>query len=148
MTFMSDYQSYAQLNTLIITGRVSHAEVKQGKYGEFLSLTLLTELMNGTDAIAVEITSTNGLMTLCKNGHLTKGRRMTVTGHMESFSELYLNKETGKRAVRRRAMLKLGNAQCLPGGLGPAKRDETKVKSGAPELEEPPSLDPSDDIDF
>ena len=135
---MSD-KTYAQFNVLTITGRISHAEIKQGKYGEFLSCTLLTELMDDTEAVSVEFTSTNGLMTLAKNGHLTNGRRLTVTGHLESFSELYLNKETGKRAVRKRPMLKLGRVQVLDGGMGPGKKDE--VKAGAPAVDATPDLD-------
>ena len=135
---MSD-KTYAQFNVLTITGRISHAEVKKGKYGEFLTCTLLTELMDDTEAVAVEFTSTNGLLSLAKAGHLTNGRRLTVTGHLESFSELYLNKETGKRAVRKRPMLKLGRVQVLDGGIGPAKKDE--VKAGSPAVDETPDLD-------
>ena len=134
---MSD-KTYASFNVLTIVGRISHAEIKQGKYGEFLSCTLLTELMNDTEAVSVEFTSTNGLLTLFKNGHLTNGRRLTVTGHLESFSELYLNKETGKRAVRKRPMLKLGRVQVLDGGIGPAKKDE--VKAGAPAVDPTPEV--------
>ncbi len=149
---MSD-KTYASFNVLTIVGRVSHAEIKQGKYGEFLSCTLLTELMNDTEAVSVEFTSTNGLLTLFKNGHLTNGRRLTVTGHLESFSELYLNKETGKRAVRKRPMLKLGRVQVLDGGMGPAKREveefdaPTPAAAGsAPAIDPAPSMDGS--IDF
>ena len=134
---MSD-KTYAQFNVLTITGRISHAEIKTGKYGEFLTCTLLTELMDDTDAVAVEFTSTNGLMSLFKAGHLTNGRRLTVTGHLESFSELYLNKETGKRAVRKRPMIKLGRVQVLDGGIGPAKRVE--VKAGSPAVDATPDI--------
>ena len=139
---MSDYKTYAQFNVLTITGRISHAEIKTGKYGEFLTCTLLTELMNDTEAVAVEFTSTNGLMSLFKAGHLTTGRRLTVTGHLESFSELFFNKETGKRAVRKRPMLKLGKVQVLDGGIGPAKKDE--VKAGAPAVDKTPDIGQED----
>ena len=150
---MSD-KTFAQFNVLTITGRISHAEIKQGKYGEFLTCTLLTELMDDTEAVAVEFTSTNGLMTLAKKGALTNGRRLTVTGHLESFSELYLNRETGKRAVRKRPMLKLGRVQVLDGGIGPGKKDEVEefdaptpaAAGSAPAVDPTPNMD--GEIDF
>ena len=151
---MSD-KTYAQFNVLTIVGRVSHAEIKKGKYGEFLTCTLLTELMDDTEAVAVQFTSTNGLMTLAKKGALTKGRRLTVTGHLESFSELYLNKETGKRAVRKRPVINLGRVQVLDGGIGPGKKDEDVEEfdapapvAAAPAVDPTPSLDPTSEIDF
>ena len=144
---MSD-KTYAQFNVLTITGRISHAEIKKGKYGEFLTCTLLSELMDGTEAVAVEFTSTNGLMTLAKKGALTNGRRLTVTGHLESFSELYLNRETGKRAVRKRPTLKLGRVQVLDGGIGPGKKEEVEEFDAAPAVDPTPALDASSEIDF
>ena len=137
LTSMSD-KTYAMFNVLTLEGRISHAEIKKGKYGEFLSCTLLTELMNDTEAVAVEFTSTNGLMTLFKNGHLNNGRRLTVTGHLESFSELYLNKETGKRAVRKRPMIKLGKVQVLDGGIGPGKKEEEVTAGDKPAVDDTP----------
>ena len=149
---MSD--TFACFNVLTIVGRISHAEVKQGKDGEFLTCTLLTELMDDTEAVAVEFTSTNGLLTLAKKGVLNNGRRLTVTGHLESFSELYLNKETGKRAVRKRPMLKLGRVQVLDGGIGPGKKQDVEEfdapapAGSAPAVDPTPALDASSEIDF
>ena len=60
---MSD-KTYAQFNTLTITGRISHAELVKGKYGEFLAVTLLTELKDDASAIAVQFNTTNGLLSL------------------------------------------------------------------------------------
>ena len=88
--------SYASFNTLTITGRVSHAELVDGKYGEFLAVTLLTELKDETPAVAVQFNNTNGLLSLYKGGYLNNGRSVTVTGHLESFTELYFDKKTGK----------------------------------------------------
>ena len=119
-----DSKTYAQFNSITITGRVSHAEMVKGQYGEFLAVTLLSELVNDGTAIAVQFNTTNGLMSLFKSGYLTNGRSVTVTGHLKSFAETYFNKETGKRAILQRPRLTLDKAVVFDGGLGPAKRDE------------------------
>ena len=136
---MSD-KTYAQFNTLTITGRISHAELVKGKYGEFLAVTLLTELKDDASAIAVQFNTTNGLLSLYKKGWLNNGRMVTVTGHLESFTELYLNKETGKRAMLKRPRLTLSKAVVFEGGLGPAKREDAPVSQEV-EIDEAPDFD-------
>jgi hypothetical protein len=124
---MSD-KTYALFNSLTITGRVSHAELATNKGSEFLAVTLLTDLVDDAEqAISVTFNTTNGLMSLFKSGWLPNGRLVTVTGHIASVSELYLNKETGKRAVRKRPLIHLTKAQVFDGGLGPAKKEEFDV---------------------
>ena len=104
--------SYASFNTLTITGRVSHAELVDGKYGEFLAVTLLTELKDETPAVAVQFNNTNGLLSLYKGGYLNNGRSVTVTGHLESFTELYFDKKTGKTRRLQRPRLQLSRLWC------------------------------------
>ena len=135
---MSD--TYAMFNTLTITGRVSHAELVTGQYGEFLAVTLLSELKDDASAIAVQFNNTNGLKTLFKNGRLNNGRRITVTGHLEGFAELYFDKKTGKARRLQRPRLTLGKAVVFDGGLGPAKKDEDVMPSGDIEIDETPEL--------
>jgi hypothetical protein len=118
-------KTYAQFNSITITGRVSHAEVIQGQYGEFLAVTLLSELVNDGKAIAVQFNTTNGLLSLYKSGWLTNGRSVTVTGHLKSFAETYFNKETGKTSMLQRPRLTLDKAVVFDGGLGPAKKEDT-----------------------
>jgi hypothetical protein len=132
--------SYAQFNTLTITGRLSHAELVDGQYGEFLAVTLLTELVDEAAAVAVQFNTTNGLMSLYKKGWLNNGRRVTVTGHLESFTELYLDKKTGKRRMLQRPRLQLSKAVVFDGGLGPAKREEVAEIDGDVEIDETPAL--------
>lgn len=130
--------SYAQFNTLTITGRVNHAEIVTGQYGEFLALTLLSELVSDAEPIAIKIKSNNGLMKSFHKGNLTNGRRLTVTGHLSGMSELFLNKTTGKRAVRKRPEISMSNVVIMDGGYGPKpKADKGEVEiDEAPELEE------------
>jgi len=132
--------SYASFNTLTITGRVSHAELVNGQYGEFLAVTLLTELKDETPAVAVQFNNTNGLMSLYKGGYLNNGRSVTVTGHLESFTELYFDKKTGKTRRLQRPRLQLSKAVVFDGGLGAPKRDEAPAVDGDVEIDETPAL--------
>ncbi len=139
---MSDRKSYAMFNTLTITGRLSFAEVLEGNNGDYLSVTLISELTNGSEGISVNFTTSNGLMSLFNKGYLNKGRMITVTGHLNKFEETYFNKQTGKRAILQRPRLTLGQAQVLHGGMGPGEKrqsveiDETPAFAGAPTLDE------------
>ena len=133
-------KTYSQFNSLTITGRVSHAEVVEGKYGEFLAVTLLTELKDETPAVAVQFNNTNGLLSLYKGGYLNNGRSVTVTGHLESFTELYFDKKTGKTRRLQRPRLQLSKAVVFEGGLGAPKREEAPVVSGDVEIDETPAL--------
>ena len=141
MTQSNNTRSYAQFNALTITGRVSHAEVVEGKYGEFLSVTLLTELMNDAEAIAVQFNSTNGLLSLYKGGYLNNGRQVTVTGHLKGFTELYFDAKLGKTRRLKRAKMHLVQAQVLTGGLGPAKKSNDVIDQDANiEVDEAPQI--------
>ena len=129
---MSDYKTYASFNVLTIAGRLSHAEVVEYNGNSWLSVTLLTELVDEGKTISVTFNNTNGLMSLFTKGHLQNGRRMTVTGHLASFTELYFDKAAGKTKVLKRPVLHLVKAQILDGGLGPAakKMETTPTMAG------------------
>ena len=131
--------NYASFNTLTITGRVAHAELVDGKYGEFLAVTLLTELKDDSPAVAVRFNNTNGLLSLYKGGYLDNGRSVTVTGHLESFTELYFDKKTGKTRRLQRPRLQLSKAVVFDGGLGAPKRDEAAASDDV-EIDEAPAL--------
>ena len=129
-------RTYASFNTLTIAGRVSHAELVTNNGNEFLSVTLLTELKDEAPAIAVTFNTSNGTMALYKKGHLNNGRLVTVTGHLDSFTELYFDKKAGKTKRLQRPKLHLVYAQVLPGGYGPGKKADT-----APAVDEDLDID-------
>ena len=133
---MTEYRTYASFNVLTIAGRLSHAEVVEHNGNTWLSVTLLTELVDEGKTISVTFNNTNGLMSLYKAGHLQNGRRMTVTGHLSSFTELYFDKAAGKTKVLKRPVLHLVKAQILDGGLGPAaKKDNSQAPAAGTEIE-------------
>ena len=124
---MSDYKTYAQFNTLTITGRVSHTALVESKNGEYLAVTLLSDLKDDGEAVAVTFNTSNGLMSLAKQGRLNNGRMVTVTGHLESFTELYFDAKLGKTRRLRRSKLHLVQAQVFAGGLGAGKKSDDDV---------------------
>ena len=133
--------TYAQFNSMTISGRVSHSELVQRDGQEWLSVTLLSELTKDSEAIAVTFNTTNGLMSMFKDGKLPNGRLVTVTGHLVKFEETYFNKATGKKAMLRRPRLHLKQVQVFEGGFGPLKRDEvTSTPSADIEIDEAPVL--------
>jgi len=139
---MSDRKVYAMFNTLTITGRLSFAEVVKGNNGDYLAVTLISELTDGSEGISVSFTTSNGLMSLFNKGYLNKGRMITVTGHLNKFEETYFNKQTGKRAILQRPRLSLGQAQVLHGGMGPgAKREELPEIDATPSFSSEPTLE-------
>ena len=100
-------KSYASFNALTITGRISHAELVKNNGNEWLAVTLLTELKDDAEAIAVTFNTTNGAMSLFQKGYLNNGRLVTVTGHLDSFTELYFDKKAGKTKRLQRPRLHL-----------------------------------------
>ena len=138
---MSNQKSYAQLASLTITGRISHVELVDGKYGEFLAFTLLTELQDDAPSVAVRFNLGDGqLRALFDKGYLNNGRRMTVQGHLKGFTELYFDKKAGKTKRLQRPRIDLDYVMVQPGCLGPAKKQEQAVAEEL-ELDEVPTLD-------
>ena len=120
---MSDYTNYAQFNTFTVTGRITFSEVRTGKYGEFVSVSLISTLVRDGQEVDVVFTDNNGLVRLAQAGHLPAGRIVTVTGRIAGMSETYTNKD-GELQMRKRARLELEQVQILNGGLGPAPSDK------------------------
>ena len=140
---MSNTKSYAQLASLTITGRISHVELVEGKYGEFLAFTLLTELQDDAESIAVKFNLGDGqLRGLFDKGFLNNGRRMTVQGHLKGFTELYFDKKAGKTKRLQRPRLDLDYVMVQPGCLGPAKKQEQAMADEDLDLDGP-TVDPT-----
>jgi hypothetical protein len=142
-SFMSNNisdRTYAAFNTLTITGRLSFAEVATNNGSEFLSVTLLTELKNDGETIAVTFNNSNGLLAMFKKGWLQPGRTMTVTGHLDSFAQIYFDAKQGQNVMLRRPKLHLVQAQVLTGGLGPAKKSQASVDSDSVAIDDAPEI--------
>ena len=146
---MTELRSYAQFNSLTITGRLSHAEVREHNGSEFLSVTLISDLMTDGKAVAVQFTNSNGMMAMFRDGKLQNGRLMTVTGHLAEFSETYFDKKSGKRQMLQRPRLTLKQAQIFSGGYGPGKKTEVAEAEGVgPVMEYKAPVDKAEEIAF
>ena len=119
-------KSYAQFNTATFEGRVFDATVVDGQYGEFLAVTIITNLVDGDDGITVTFNNSNGLLALAKKNGLPVGRMLTVCGHIASVHETYVNKD-GEVVMLKRPRIHLVDASIPTGGLGatPSKKDAT-----------------------
>jgi hypothetical protein len=117
---MTTIKTYAQFNTLTIVGRVYHKEdyTYQGK--ELTKLILATELKNDGESYRVEFTIDDRQMA----EYFTKGRYVTVTGHLNGVEEIFFDKKVGKTRRHTMPLLKLSKVQVMPGGYGAVKKQE------------------------
>ena len=63
-----------------------------------------------------------------------------MTGHLDSFTELYFDKKAGKTKRLQRPKLHLVYAQVLPGGYGPGKKAEATVIDDDLDIDEAPAI--------
>ena len=124
-------KTYAQFNTVSVTGRVYNAEVVTYNGSEFLSVTLITTLQDDGQEITVKFTNSNGLKNLQKEGYLPTGRLMTVTGHIVDVTSTYTNKD-GQIVMLKRPQMKLNNVVVADGALGPIPADKRRVNVTTP----------------
>ena len=132
---MSDSKTYAQFNTMTIIGRVYFKEdyTYQGK--NLTKVQLATELKNDGESYRVEFTLDDRQMA----EYFSKGRYITVTGHLNGIEEIFFDKKVGKTRRHTMPLLKLSKVSVMPGGYGPVKKQESAPASDiidmAPDLE-------------
>ncbi len=128
---------YAQFNTLTIQGRVYHSEDYTFKGKDLTKIILATELKNDGESYRVEFTLDDRQMA----EYFSKGRYVTVTGHLNSIEEIFFDKKVGKTRRHAMPLLKLSKVTVMPGGYGPVKKQESApvddIIDMAPDLEAP-----------
>ena len=110
-------KTYANFNTATFQGRVFDATVTKGQYGEFVAITVITNLSDDTDGVTVTFNNSNGLLALAKKGHLTKGRMVHVTGHISGVTEVYEKDGVTQLLKRPRLTLDSNTAQLVLGAI-------------------------------
>ena len=104
---------WADANTMTFTGRVFNAELVAGRYGEFVSLDVITRPVQDDDSSQVVIhLNSSQLVAFYKAGGIPSGRVVTVTGNMTGLETSYTNKETGEIIPLKRARIRLGDSFC------------------------------------
>tara|TARA_X000001388_G_scaffold74561_1_gene67802 strand:- start:2481 stop:2984 length:504 start_codon:yes stop_codon:yes gene_type:complete len=121
----TQYKTYGQFNAFSVTGRIFNAEIVSGVNGDFLAVTVITNLKDGDEGVTVTFNNSNGLIKLFNDGWLPNGRIVTVTGHIDSVRETYETK-TGELKLLQRPQIHLTqvNAQ-----LGPMPADKAPQAS-------------------
>ena len=148
----NDYTNYAQFNALTVTGRISNLKVLKGQYGESLVVTMITTLETDKQELNIVFSTKGALMTMFKNGNLDTGRTLTVTGHIKSVEEIWID-DNGQAAQLVRPRMSLKQVQVLDGGLGPAPKKENapstvkqlvKLNDRQPKVDAAPDITPEE----
>lgn len=102
---------WADPNSMTFTGRVFNAELVQGRYGEFISLDVITRPIQDDDGSQVVVhVNSSQLVPFFKAGGVPSGRLVTLTGNMTGIEATYTNKETGEIIPLKRSRIRLGDA--------------------------------------
>ena len=122
------------------------ATIAKGQYGEFLAITIITNLMDGDEGITVTFNDGNGLMKLHQQGYFDKGRRVHVTGAISGISEVY--EKDGELHVRKRPQLMLDSktVQVKLGAAPAADKPAAGTKVIRKVVAATPAVDPTPTI--
>ena len=128
ISFHSMTTNYRNFNTSTFQGRIFDATVTEGKYGEFVAITVIHNLADDDGGCTITFNNSNGLLALAKKGHLTRGRMVHVTGNISGVSEVY--KKDGQVQLRKRPQITLDSksAQLM---LGALPKQETPQRPAA-----------------
>jgi hypothetical protein len=110
-------KTYANFNTATFQGRIFDATVANGQYGEFVAITVITNLSDDSEGVTVTFNNSNGLLALAKKGHLTKGRMVHITGHISGMTEVYEKDGMTQLLKRPRLTLDSNTAQLVLGAI-------------------------------
>ena len=125
MATQQQYTNYASFNTFTVQGRISYSEVKSGRNGEFLTVTVISTLVRDGLETDIQFTDSQGLLNLFKAGYLRSGSVVTLTGRMNGLSETYTNKD-GELQMRQRPLVEMTQVQIMTGGLGPIPKKDAE----------------------
>ena len=85
---------WADANSVTFTGRVANAELVSGRYGEFVSLSVLSRPVQDDDDSQVAVVfNSSQLVPFFKAGGIPVGRAVTVTGNMAGIEASYTTKD-------------------------------------------------------
>lgn len=137
-------KSYSNFNSVTFEGRVFDATVANGQYGEFLAVTIITNLVDGDEGITVTFNDGAGLLSLHKQGYFDKGRRVHVTGAISGISEVY--EKDGELQLRKRPQMTL-DSKTVQVKLGAAPATDKKPAAGTKVIrkvvKQQPAVDPT-----
>ena len=144
MQNQTQLRSFAQFNSLTVTGRIQFAKKVNGRKGDFLSVTVITNFLNDDEGYTIDFLDSDNLLSLFEQGYLPVGRQVTLTGHVDSFGQTYTDTNTGELVMLKRPQMKLSSVTIPTGGLGPMpkayteqRRQNVVVRPSAAQQEQP-----------
>ena len=81
-----------------------------------------------SEGVTITFNNSNGLLSLAKKGHLTKGRMVHVTGHISGVTEVYEKDGMTQLLKRPRLSLDSNTAQLVLGAM--PKQDTLQRAAG------------------
>ena len=150
MTNTTEYTQYAQFNTFTVTGRITNSEIVNGRNGEFLSVTMVSQLKTDAHQVSVVFTDNGQLLKLAKFDKLMAGRIITAVGRILKISEVYEDKN-GTLQMRKRPQVQLTDVIIPSGGLGlmpKNDRAELKPANAVKRIARRPEQPAADSTDF
>ena len=128
MQNQTQLRSFAQFNSLTVTGRIQFAKKVNGRKGDFLSVTVITNFLNDDEGYTIDFLDSDNLLSLFEQGYLPVGRQVTLTGHVDSFGQTYTDTNTGELVMLKRPQMKLSSVTIPTGGLGPMPKAYTEQR--------------------
>ncbi len=111
---------WADHNAVTFTGRVLHAEIVPGKYGDFLALDIITRPMKDDEESSVVLhLSSSQLVGFYNSGGIPTGRSVTVTGNLAGIEASYV--KDGETVLLKRPRIRMGD-HFLQWGAKPAAK--------------------------
>ena len=136
-------KSYATFNTVTFEANVFNVDLVDGQYGEYAAITLIGNFSDDDGGFTIKFNNSNGLVKLTKNGKLMNGRRLIVTGRIESVAQVYFDKKDGQTKMLKRPQITL-DSRTVQVNLGPlpasARTEKQLVGAGAPIVDQTPDL--------
>ena len=108
---------WSNFNSMSVEGYISHAEIQTRDNETYVSVTVMTNLRDGAEGVAVQYTSRGPSLSLAQKGYLTKGRRVILTGSVSGIETHYTDQNGNAVALRRGRIrmtgvtLKMGDAR-------------------------------------
>ena len=115
-------KNYAGFNTATIEGIIYHAELATNNGDEFVVVQIIQNLQNDDVGCVFQFTTASGVLKLFRDGFLTVGRRVHLTGHMKEITSVYTNEKTGETMLRKRPLVKMDKTTLTLAPM-PSKKD-------------------------
>ena len=134
-------KSYANFNTLTVTGRIFAIEAVSNNGDEWLAVTLISNLADDDGGVTFTF-NTKTMFGLYNADKLPVGREITIVGHLKSVTETWFDKKSGSRKLLKRPNMHLDGVSIPTGGFGrmPADKAQPRQSGGEVVVDDTPQI--------